>query len=348
MAVKLNPYAGRFTFDGPTGNITALGTLTGTAAASGARSLRWMTALIQGLDAGFRSAVNAFNAASIINTGTTSGTVPVLAAGGKLAIARMPAREPASKINSGQFTPAQIPKMFAGEVRSGARKITGPVVAQRLYDLTANPALGLPAIKIRSGTLNSSQLPAGYTRTTRATSVAGGVRRADALQDESGNPVGLTDPFASQVIYLDARRAPLEVWQVRGDPNTGGVMRVQVQARLELPSRVGNPAFCGSDGQVGGAGGSPTGGSSLSSQIAGQLADALEGLLASGEELPDLPEAVRTALGDIKGPLGLCGQGLTNSTGTTSSTGPCGSTAGGDDACAACNDGTTSSSNPHG
>ena len=243
MATKLRPDGGTNDSDNDsaTGFLARVADISQTRidnpVSEGMNTTRWIQAIMETLDANFRSNRNGFESGALVDVGTTEHTLPRLGQNGKIAAARLARTRPARKVTSGTFTAGQIPKMFAGEVRPGHRKLTGQVAAARLYDLTRNlgedptKRLGLPARKIRTGRLTADQLPVGYLagRTMRATEVAGGVRAEDALQDADGNPVGLTSAFAFAVRPTTSEEDERDVYQVRGFPNDNDVLRCQIQ-----------------------------------------------------------------------------------------------------------------------
>ena len=188
MPTKLRPWGGRATFDGNDGLLNKLSRLS-EAQTTGTRSVGWQQALMDTLEAACRSVANPFGDAATLDTGTTEGTVPVLGAGGLLSNARLPRTLPASSVTSGTFLTSQIPRFFAGERRPGFRGVTGRVSADRLYDTTRTPPVGLPASKIGSGRLTADQLPVGYAASRRVSPTTFGPG-GPGVQDADGTTIG--------------------------------------------------------------------------------------------------------------------------------------------------------------
>ena len=306
MPVQLNPDGRAGANDGAGGFLAGVRdytrTVTDNPGGEAMNATRWMHSIMETLDANLRSVRNGFFNGAEQDTGTTAGTLPVLGAGGKLHEARLPATFPSSKITSGVFAPARIPRMFARKITSGR------------FD----PAIigGLPARKIQSiggAKLTDAQLPLNWRRdnwTTRAANV--GVGGPGAL-DEDGETVGTTDAFVQVIRVTDTLSDLRFTWSIQGTPNVANTLRVQIYRLLELPPRTRNTAFCGSagDGVLGVSTGTAT--ESAVEDVAAQTARTLavfQGALAQIQAQ--------------KNALGLCSAGFTGGTGSTSSTSSCG------------------------
>ena len=173
----------------------------------------------------FRSTLNPFGTAAALDTGTTAGNVPVLAANGRLTPSIIPAM-PASAF-SGAFNRARIPDHDASKLIAAFDSTTVDVPANRLAGRirVSELPLAIPAAAIVSGTVSESVLPA---KNRQITAIGGTCVLADFRYNarNARNPSATYRPpgaSADRTVQLASGRAGTNIAAATQFPGTGNV-----------------------------------------------------------------------------------------------------------------------------